>query len=510
MDAESAPRPSLWIATTPDTGYPPLEGPARVDVAVLGGGITGITTALLLKRAGLRVGVVEMDRVGAGVTGYTTAKVTSAHGLIYADLRSSFGDDGARAYAEANQAALERVAAWVRDEGIDCDLRRRPAFTYAPDPADVSKIEREVEAGQATGLPVSYTEDVPLPFPTAAAIRYEAQAEFHPRRYLLALADLIPGEGSHVWERTRALRVSEGGPCRVECGAGAVEADHVVVATHYPFLDRAAFFARVSPERSYVLAARITGEPPPGMFLSTESPAHSVRAHPHEGRELLLVGGESHKTGQTESTVERYRRLELWARERFGVEGIDYTWSTQDGMPADGVPYVGKLTPIAKRVWVATAFHKWGMTNGTAAAMIIADGILGRPNAWAETFDSNRFKPKAAAGKLVKENVNVGVQLARDYAAAVRPRSLEDLERGEGAIVTVDGERAAAFRDRDGAVRAVSPVCTHLGCLVRFNDAERSWDCPCHGSRFDLDGRVIQGPAVKDLEPRRVPAPEAG
>jgi Rieske Fe-S protein len=342
--------------------------------------------------------------------------------------------------------------------------------------------------------------EVDLPWPVAGAVVLPDQAEFHPRRFLLAVADAIHGDGSHIVERTRATGVHDGDACRVETDTGAeVTAGAVVLATHYPTLDRGMFFARLSAERSYAIAVRARGRTPHGMFLSTESPSHSVRATPYDGGELLIVGGESHKTG-TSDPVERYAALEAWARERFDVESVEYRWSAQDAMPADGIPYVGKLSPVARSVWTASGFKKWGFTNGAAAAIMLSDAILGRENAWTGTFDANRFKPLASAPKLLKENISVGAHFFGDRLAPPDVRSLDQLAPGEGGIAKVEGDRVAAFRDDGGVVHAVSPICTHLYCQVAFNAAERSWDCPCHGSRFATDGTVIQGPAVNPLE----------
>jgi glycine/D-amino acid oxidase-like deaminating enzyme/nitrite reductase/ring-hydroxylating ferredoxin subunit len=494
---------SLWLATSEHPGYPSLEDGLNVDVAVLGGGVVGLTTAALLKRQGATVAVIEANRVGAGVTGHTTAKVSSLHGLIYASIESSFGRDGARIYGQANQAGLERTAKFVAELGIDCDFRRKDAFTYAEDPDDLGKIEDEVEAAQRAGLPASYSESCDLPFPIAGAVRFADQAEYHPRRYLLGLAADIPGDGSHVFEGTRATGVSDAGPCRVETTGGAVTASDVVVATHAPFLDRGLFFARTHPERSYALAGRAGGGELHGMYLSTESPAHTVRTHPAPGGgEYVIFGGESHKTGQGGDTAERYRRLIRWGEERLGVRSVEYHWSTQDNMPIDGVPYVGKLTPISKGVWVATGFLKWGLTNGTAAAMMLSDEILGRSNPWSETFDSNRVKPLASAKEFVKENANVGRRFVVDHAAPAEVKSASEIPRGEGRILRGGVKKIAAYRDDSGVLHAVSAVCTHLGCQVAWNPGERSWDCPCHGSRFDVDGEVLQGPAVDPLEPK--------
>jgi glycine/D-amino acid oxidase-like deaminating enzyme/nitrite reductase/ring-hydroxylating ferredoxin subunit len=491
---------SVWMDTAPHTTYPPLGESLAVDVCVVGGGILGLLCAELLKHAGKTVAVLEADRVATGVTGYTTAKVTVLHGLIYDQVRSHFGDEGARHYAEANSAGLALIADRVAEGGIECDFRRRPALTYAEDGSDLESLHKEVDAARAAGLDAALVDDVDLPWHVAGAVRLEDQAEFHPRRFLLSVADAIHGDGSHVLERSRVTGVDDGDPCRVRTDTGAeVTAGAVVLATHYPTLDRGLFFARLSAERSYAIGIRTRGRPPQGMFLSTESPSHSVRATPYDGGELLIVGGESHKTG-TGDPVERCAALEAWARERFDVESVEYRWSAQDAMPADGIPYVGKLSPVARRVWTASGFKKWGITNGAAAAIMLSDAILGRENPWTATFDANRFKPLAAAPKLVKEQISVGAHFFGDRLAPPDVRSLDQLAPGEGGIVKVERDKVAAFRDDEGVVHAVSPICTHLYCQVSFNAAERSWDCPCHGSRFATDGTVIQGPAVSPLE----------
>jgi glycine/D-amino acid oxidase-like deaminating enzyme/nitrite reductase/ring-hydroxylating ferredoxin subunit len=496
---------SLWVDSAPETDYPVLKPGLHVDVAVLGGGIAGLTTALLLKRDGASVAVVEAGRVGAGVTAYTTAKVSSLHGIQYQSVESSFGADGARAYAEANEAGLGQIARFIDELGIECDFRRKSAFTYTEDPDDVGRIEDEVEAASRAGLAASFTTDTDLPWPVAGAVRVDDQAEFHPRRYLLPLAEAVAGGGSHVFERSRAIAVAGGKEhVRISTTRGELTADQVVVATHFPFLDRGGYFARMHPERSYGLGLYLKrgAKAPQGMYLSTESPAHTVRSHPTPRGEMVIAGGESHKTGQGGDTAARVARLERWARERFDVRSIEYRWSTQDNMPVDGVPFIGRLAPFQKRLWVATGFMKWGLTNGTAAGMILTDLIAGRVNPWADLFDSTRFKPLASAKELVKENANVGVHFVGDHLGRPDVPSVGSLAPGEGGIVRRGASKVAAYRDEGGTVHAVSAVCTHLGCQVKWNQAERSWDCPCHGSRFDVSGRVIQGPAVKDLEPK--------
>ena len=494
-------RTSLWLADAEEeSAFPRLDRPLSVDVAVLGGGIVGLSTALLLKRAGMTVAVIEASRVGTGVTGHTTAKLSSLHGLSYTRIASSFGDEGARAYGEANQAGIEQVAAWVEEEGIDCDFRRKPNYTYATSREGVVDIEREVDAAQRAGLPASYTEETDLPYPIAGAIRFESQAEFHPHRFVSALAKLVAGDGSHVFENTRATGVSEGRPCRIETTGPALTAGHVVVATHFPFLDRGLYFARIHPERSYALGVRVRDPAPQGMYISADQPTRSIRSHPADEGEILIVGGEGHKTGQGGDTLERYRSLERFAREHWDVESVEYQWASQDNDSIDHMPYIGRFAPHSRRLYTATGFRKWGLAQGVAAGMILEDLILDRENPWASLYDPNRMKPLAAAQDLVKENANVALRFVGDRLTKRGGRDATELEPGEGDIARLDGEKVAAFRDDDGKLHAVSPVCTHLGCQLSWNSGDRSWDCPCHGSRFSPDGEILHGPAVRPLK----------
>jgi glycine/D-amino acid oxidase-like deaminating enzyme/nitrite reductase/ring-hydroxylating ferredoxin subunit len=502
VSVATAIRESVWIETGPSQPrLPRLDGPARGDVVVIGGGIVGLTTALLLQQAGRHVVLLEADRLARGVSGYTTAKVSSQHGLKYAQLTSKHGAEAARVYGQANEAALAWIAERVRNDGIDCDFRRQPSYAYVSSDSEREQVEDEARAAIAAGLPATLTDSTPLPYPVAAAVRFDDQAEFHPRKYLLALAARVTDAGAEVYERSHAVEVdADGDGVAVKAPGGRVTADHAVVASHYPFLDRSLSFARVHPQRSYAIACRISGAPPDGMHISGDSPTRSIRAIPLGDEQLLLVGGEGHKTGAGGDTEERYRRLERFARQHWDVEAVAYRWSTQDNSTLDGMPYVGRLTPRSDRVLMATGFAKWGMTGGTAAAHALADVLAGRASAAADLFDPWRRTARASAVKLLEENAQVGARLIGDRLAKPGIRQIDALQPGEGDVVRHDGDKVAAYRDDDGALVAVSARCTHLGCQVSWNRAERSWDCPCHGSRFAPDGRVLHGPAVHALE----------
>jgi glycine/D-amino acid oxidase-like deaminating enzyme/nitrite reductase/ring-hydroxylating ferredoxin subunit len=495
---------SLWIETTPETSFASLAGDVSVDVAVIGGGITGITAATLLKRAGRTVALVEWRRVIRGVTGYTTAKVTSSHSVIYNDLVERFDEETARAYGASQEAALAQIARFVEDDRIECEFARTSNYLYAESEEDLETVEQEAATAARLGLPASFVRESPLPFSIAGAVRFENQAEFHPRKYLLHFVNQIPGDGSHVFEETRALKVAEGDVCRVETDKGVVSARAVVVATSLPFLDRGFFFAKAHPYRSYVVCPKVDEtNAPPGMYVSTEHPSHTIRRSAYPGGTVLVIAGEGHKAGQADDSAERYRRLDEWARSRFSVESTEYRWSTQDYYSVDKLPYIGRLTRRSRNVYVATGYGAWGMTNGTLAAMILSDLILARENPWAEIYDAKRVEPRAGAATFAKENLSAAKHLLLRRSVTTRKADeAAEIPPGGGAVIKVRGKNVAVYRDEDGVLHAVSPVCTHMGCVVGWNPAEKSWDCPCHGSRYSRDGQVIQGPAVRDLGPR--------
>ena len=491
---------SFWIDTTPRTDYPVMPGDVSADVAVLGGGITGLTAAVLLKRLGKRVVLIESRRIAEGVTGHTTAKVTSQHKLIYDTLIAKHGDQKARLYAEANEAAIDRIEAFVNEKSIDCDFRRLPAYVYAESREMVPQLEAEVEAAQKVGLPASFVEEVPLPFPVVGALRFDDQAQFHVRKYLLPLAEEIPGGGSHLFENTRALDVREGLHCRVETNRGIVIAKDVIIATHIPFVFKGEFWAKSTPRREYGIAARIEQTvASEGIFISAESPTRSVRTASRNGESVLIVVGETHKTGEEPDTEQRYKNLEEWARERFGVTEVANRWSSQDYSSFDRLPYVGRIGSGSEHLYVATAFSAWGLTNGTAAAMLLSDLIAGKENEWARLYDSTRTPPLTAKS-LYKEGLKEVMHFVKDR---FRGAGTIDIAPGEGRIVGRPGDQSAVYRDLQGELHAVSARCTHLGCIISWNPVETSWDCPCHGSRFSVDGEVLQGPAVRDLKKKR-------
>ncbi|RAX44409.1 FAD-dependent oxidoreductase [Arthrobacter sp. AQ5-06] len=507
-DASNSGRPegeprSLWVATAGTTDYPVLRGDLEVDVAVIGAGIAGLTAALALKRNGHAVAVIDSARVGTGVTGHTTGKVTSLHRLAYTELARRHSNDTARIYGEANQAAVEHVAQLVAAEAIDCDFRRVANYTYAESDDALGRVRAEANLAASLGLPAAFTTDVPLPFPVKGAVRFDGQAQIHAVKYLRGLARTVNGGGSFVYEQTRAQQVRDGSPAVVDTEHGTVRARDIIVATNVPFGDQGLFYLRCHPHRSYLVAGRVDTPPLAATFISVDEPMRSILTASVNGTSYVLTGGEGHRVSESGDTAARYRRLAAFAHDRLGVDKVAYRWSTQDGIPLDGLPYAGLMSPTAKHVYVITGLRKWGLSNGTAAALILADTLNGRENPWASVFNSIRITPAASARRFMKENIKT---VEAVLAGKLRGRpSHSDLSPGEGTVIKVNGESTAVYKDADGQVHAVSATCTHLGCTVCFNAADTTWDCPCHGSRFSTAGTVIQGPAAKNLPPAPMP-----
>lgn len=502
MKSSSAVGTSIWTASSPATAYPALPSDVAADAAVIGGGITGLTTALLLLRQGLGVILLEADRIASSTTGHTTAKLSSLHGLTYASLADVHGDDTARLYGAANETAIETVVSLARDSDIECDLERLPAFTYAETEEMAGAIEGEVTTARRLGLPASLVTETDLPFPVKAAIRMDGQAMFHPRKYCIGLAKAFAGEGGRLFERTPVLGIEPGGLHKVVTAGGTVTARHVVQATQFPFYDTFGYFTVNVPHHSYGMAV-LCDRPPQGMYLSAEIPTHSIRSFQDGDRRYLILGGEGHKVAREPDTTQRYAALQEWAHRTFGTGEPVYEWSAHDYVPADGLPYIGKLAPDTEGLWVGTGFKKWGLTNGTVAALILNDLIAGRENPWAPAFDSMRLKPKSSAAKLLKRQADLEKESQGPPITGEWPAEADEVPPGEGRVIKTGDGKLAVYRDGSGDFHTFSAVCTHMGCDVAFNTAESTWDCPCHGSRFAVDGRVIHGPAVRELKPFR-------
>lgn len=494
-------RRSVWLATVEMPRFPELDADVETDVAVVGGGLVGLTTALLAQRHGLRVLIVEAAGMGGGTTGNTTGKVTSQHSLVYADLIERHGEEDARKYAEANQAGVEKIASLASELGIECDLTRASAFTYTQQPDQRHRIEAEAEAATRLGLPATLTHQIDVPFDVEAAVRFDQQIHLHPSRYLAGLAAAFIDAGGQVCERSRVTDIEEqrDGTVKLSTGTGTVVANQVVVASLLPPGLIGGYFAKTRPSCSYALAARLRGPAPTSMTISTDAPGRSTRPWLDPGPNGLIVVGNGHETGAEPDTEAMYADLEDWTRTTFAVEAIDYRWSAQDYITPDRIPYVGR-SPMSQTVLVATGFQKWGLSNGTAAAIMLADILAGADNPWLPVFDATRIGDVRSVGRLIKDNLKVGKELLSGRRRDPDARQAAELQAGQGGLVDLDGTTVGGYRDQAGELHAVDTKCSHLGCPLHWNPAETSWDCNCHGSRFAVDGSVLEGPAVEPLQ----------
>ncbi|MDP9001777.1 MAG: FAD-dependent oxidoreductase [Myxococcota bacterium] len=488
---------SLWSATVPPVAYPALSADAEVDVVVVGGGITGVTAAFLLADAGQRVLLVEARRLGSGVTSGSTVHLTEAVDTRYHQIEKDFGKEGARLVAISSRAAIERVSALTVAHGIASDLVRRPGLLFTESEDDLDELKKECEAATRAGLHVELLADAGLPFATRGALRFPDQAQMHGLRYLKGLAKAAHSKGAMLHEESRVVTVDDGDPCTVHLEHGpTIRARKVFVATHAP-LNRVFLQTKIHAYRSYVLAFA-NAQVGDALFWDTQDPYHYFSSFAFDGTSYLIVGGEDHKTGTTLKTEEHFDALADWAKQHFRLTVPAYRWSAQVEEPVDGLPYIGRNS-MSENVYVATGFSGNGITFGNVAAQIVTDLVLGRESPWADLYAATRIRPIASASEFASENIDFPMHFVSDRLHPVEARQARDIAPGEGKTMRVRGERLAVYRDPQGMLHAVSSVCTHLGCLVRFNAAATSWDCPCHGSRFDVDGEVLDGPAIRPL-----------
>ncbi|EGA88620.1 FAD dependent oxidoreductase [Planococcus donghaensis MPA1U2] len=496
---------SYWREYKDIPSYPALQANESTDIAVVGGGMVGVISAYLLTKAGKKVTLIEAGKLVDGVTGRTTAKITAQHGLYYDSLIQIVGEEQAKLYYQANIDGLKFIEDTAKELSIDCDFSHHNAFVYANTAAGAKQIEKEAEAYRKLGIDGELAKDeVELPFPVEEAIVMRNQAQFHPVKFLAGLVKEIERLGGKIYEQTRAMKIlSKNDPVIQTENLSHLSCNKVIVASHYPFNDfDGVYFSRLTVNRSYAIAAKVSGKVPNDMYISGDMPSRSLRYAPGEnGEKLLLIGGDGHATGKSSSeTIEHYYNLEKFGNEHFGIEEIPYRWSSQDMTTLDTIPYIGTITAGYNNILVATGFHKWGMSNGALAGMLLSDQVLGNENRYAPVFDPTRTKVKTKdAMSFAKDNASVAKSLVTGKLK--RPsKTVDDLAKDEGSLVKVGKKKAGGYRDEYGQVHLVDTACTHMGCDVKWNDAERSWDCPCHGSRFSYTGDVLNGPAVKPLK----------
>ena len=492
----------MATANTPSQSR--LKENIRTDVCIIGAGIAGLSTAYLLGREGRSVVVLDDGLIGGGMTGRTTAHLTNAFDDRYVEMEKIHGEDGARFVAESHTAAIEKINEIVTRENIDCDFEWLDGFLFAQTPDDVQVLEDELAAAHRAGLVgVEKVSRAPIEsFDTGLALRFPRQGQFHPLEYVAGLTRAILRDGGRVFGETHATKIEGGTPARVETSHGpVVTSDVVVVATNTPVNDRVAIHTKQAPYVTYVIGVRVPRDSiTRALYWDTGDPYHYIRLQSENEHDVLIVGGEDHKTGQENDGNERFQRLEQWTRERFAQVGdVEFRWSGQVMEPVDGLAFIGRNPLDDDNVYIATGDSGQGMTHGTIAGMLLTDLIQDRKNAWEDVYSPSRIRLKSLP-EYASENINVAGQYT-DYVTAGDVKSESEIKPGEGAILREGVSKLAVYRDEAGAVHKLSAVCPHLGCVVAWNSTEKTWDCPCHGSRYSAAGKVYQGPANSDLSP---------
>ncbi len=509
-------RISLWEATSEAGALNPLRENTRADVCIVGAGIAGLSVAYTLVREGKSVVVLDDGLVGRGMTGRTTAHIVNALDDRYYELEKLHGEEGARRAAESHTAAIDFVERAAREEKIDCQFERLDGFLFEPPNESAKNLREEYEACRRAGLPVEWVERAPIDaFNTGPAIKFPNQAQFHPLQYLRGLAAAIERQGGRIFTGSKAEQIQGGDDAHVKTSDGhTVRAGAIVIATNTPVNDKYVIHTKQAPYMTYVIGLRVPkGSVTRALFWDTAEhagqedklvgmvPYHYVRLASDDGdHEILVVGGEDHKTGQATDFEERYQNLEDWTRVRFpSAQEVVFRWSGQVMEPADGLGFIGRNPADKNNVYIATGDSGNGITHGTIAGILIPDLILGRANAWATVYDPSRMSLRAG-GDFAKENLNVGRQYS-DYMKGGDVASAEEIKPGGGALLQQGLRKIAAYRDPSGMLHEMTAVCPHLKCIVHWNGNEKTWDCPCHGSRFDAMGHVMNGPSVHDLAP---------
>lgn len=494
---------SLWKAKAQKTNYPSLESHITVDIAVVGGGITGITSAYLLAKTGQKVAVLESHELAGGTTGDSTGNLYAMIDKRLHHIQSKWDEETAAAVAQSRSAAVDLIENLVLEHSIECGFKRVPWYLFSETGKKDETIEKEIAAAKKYGLEVEELHELPLPVQVSSAIKVEGQAQFNPAAFVRGLAEKINSQYCQIFENTNVHHIEKGENLVLSTQKGTVTAKKVILATHSP---KGIYGVQTAiyPYREYAIAAKLnSGYYPEGIYWDTEATFHSsMRPYKNDTGDYMLVLGGHHKVGQEDNYNRFFEKLEQQARKLFDVSSIEYKWSAQHYKPADGLPYIGESPD--DNIYLATGFSTDGLTYGVLAAMIFQDLLSGRENKWAKLYKAGRFTPVKSAKNFIKGNINVAKQYIKDFSWKNDAEAFSEVKAGEGKVMKVDDEKWAVFRDKEGKVHCLSAVCTHMACIVDWNDAEKSWDCPCHGSRFETTGDVIEGPAFSPLDRREV------
>jgi len=467
------------------------------DVVIIGAGITGITTALLLQNAGKKCLVSEARNIGFGTTGGTTAHINTVLDTPYYTISKNFGEEDAKLVHQAAVEALNLIRKNVAQYNISCGFEEKTAYLFSPRKELNEELEKIVNSSISVGVDMAFVNENPVPVPFTAIARFSGQAQFNPIQYVYALANAFEEAGGVMLQENLVSEVKEEIPLQVHSSNGIIKAKNVIYATHTP-PGINLLHLRLVAWRSYAMAVRINGKYPDTLVYDTENPYHYFRTQEIDGEKYMIAGGEDHKTGQELNTDKCFHNLEAYLRNHFDIEEIKWKWSSQFYETVDGLPYIGHYPMHPENIFVATGFAGNGMTYGTLSAIILSDLIVSGKSPYAELFDPNRLKPIAGFAEFASAAAEVVSNIISKPFNAEKLVVLAELAPGEGKIVKYEGEKIALYKDEDGKIWGISPTCNHMGCSINWNNAEKSWDCPCHGSRFNKYGEMLNGPAVKD------------
>jgi glycine/D-amino acid oxidase-like deaminating enzyme/nitrite reductase/ring-hydroxylating ferredoxin subunit len=490
---------SIWTNTTNTSSFPVLSQNIETDIAIVGAGITGMTLAYLLTQKGLKVTVLESDKVGSGVTSYSTGHLTSSIDADYSFISSRIDKDTSRRVAESMQQAINLVEQISQLEHIDCDFVRLSAYQFTEDESKVKELTDEYQACWEAGLPVDLLDQVPLPFPVKKAFELRNQADFHPLKFIQGLSKSILAKGGEIFEHAHVTDIDDQpNGCTITTREGhKIKARKVVLATHTPIQFNVTQ-TELLPYRSYVVAAKLAGQSiQKGLYWDTLEFYHYIRTYEQNGESYLIVGGEDHKVGERINEKEAFDQLEAYVREKFQIQEITHRWSAELFYSVDGLPFIGK-SPFGNNKYIATGYTGDGLIFSVVAAMLLTDVFTGIDSPLEKIYSPKRFHPLAASTDFVEQNLDFAFRFVKDRLQT-DVKELSEVPVGEGRLLKVDGKQMAVYRDQSGTIHALSPTCTHMGCIVQWNDADKSWDCPCHGGRFAATGEVLNGPPVEAL-----------
>lgn len=494
---------SLWIDSCKEIRpkFPTLNENINVDVCVVGSGLTGITCAYLLSKAGLNVCVVEKDEIAHHASGNTTAKITSGHGLFYSYLINTFSEELAKAYLEANENAITNIKSIIDEENIECDFEWQDNYVFTNDENEISKIKDEIFVLNKLDYKAEFIEKIDYPINILAGVKYSNQAQFNPLKYVYALCKRIENNSGHIYENSKVIDIKQSGDFyNTFTNSNCITSKYVVLATGYPIINFNGFyFLKMYQEASYLIAVDTKCDLPTGMYINTKSPITSLRNAIYNGKKILLVGGSNFKVGDEYDFSNAYKNLENTAKSMYPNCEILFRWKTQDCISLDKIPYIGQYSLTSPNMYVATGFKKWGMTTSNVAANIITDKILGKENPYEFVFKSTRFHP-------IKNGTEFTNMLKQTVSSLVIDKfkipntTINDIQPESAMKVEINGTKLGIYKDNNGKLYVIKPICTHLGCELNWNNLDKSWDCPCHGSKFSYDGKSLYAPSIKDLD----------